>query len=78
MRRSLVTLLRPRPSFFSIPGRRTHFLHKIAMATSISTSQNAANGKPNHWHGAGAAEFDLRSKRPAAIVCGQADKLIIG
>lgn len=61
MRRSLVTLLRPRPSFFSIPGRRTHFLHKSAMATSISTSQNAANGKPNHWHGAGAAEFDLRS-----------------
>ncbi|KAL2009455.1 hypothetical protein VTN00DRAFT_5262 [Thermoascus crustaceus] len=31
------------------------------MAANISTSQNAANGKPNPWQGAGAAEFDLRS-----------------
>ncbi|ODM21379.1 hypothetical protein SI65_02222 [Aspergillus cristatus] len=27
---------------------------------SVSTATNA-NGKPNHWHGAGAAEFDMRS-----------------
>ncbi|KAJ9252151.1 hypothetical protein DTO207G8_4984 [Paecilomyces variotii] len=31
------------------------------MAANISASHSAANGKPNHWHGAGAAEFDLRS-----------------
>ena len=28
----------------------------------VSKASNGANGRPNHWHGAGAAEFDMRSE----------------
>ncbi|GAD98986.1 conserved hypothetical protein [Paecilomyces variotii No. 5] len=31
------------------------------MTANMSTSHSALNGRPNHWYGAGAAEFDLRS-----------------
>lgn len=55
-------LARPLPAFCrGFYGARIGFGQKIAMA-SVSTASNGAGGKPNPWHGAGAAAFDLRSE----------------
>lgn len=62
MRQAARCLFRPLPtSRLVVPGKRVGCGHKITMA-SVSTASNGANGKPNHWHGAGAAEFDMRSE----------------
>jgi threonine aldolase len=36
--------------------------HGLSPITKMGTLSNAADGKPTAWHGAGAAEFDLRSE----------------
>lgn len=57
-----VRYLRPLATLRSVARRKSvGYGQKIAMA-SVSTASNGANGKPNHWHGTGAAEFDMRSK----------------
>lgn len=54
--------LRPLATLRSVAPRKSiGYGQRVAMA-SVSTASNGANGKPNHWHGAGAAEFDMRSK----------------
>lgn len=62
MRHAARCLLRPLPiSRLVAPGRSAGYGQRIAMA-GVSTASNGANGRPNHWHGAGAAEFDMRSE----------------
>ncbi|KAJ5591998.1 uncharacterized protein N7459_002367 [Penicillium hispanicum] len=65
MNRSLRYFLRPLTASRRIPYLYTTFAgRKGAMAhlATRATAQAAAvNGGPNNWHGAGAAEFDLRS-----------------
>lgn len=55
-------LARPLPTLrLRTAGQTTAFGQNIAAMANIS-SASRANGKPNHWHGAGAAEFDMRSE----------------
>lgn len=62
MRHALRYLARPLPAFCrGFHGTRIGFGQKVAMAKA-STASNGAGGKPNPWHGAGAAEFDMRSE----------------
>ena len=62
MRHAVRSLLRPLPiSRLVAPRRSAGYGPRIAMA-GVSTASHHANGKPNHWHGAGAAEFDMRSE----------------
>ena len=61
MRHAVRYLVRPLPALsLRTAGKTTPIGQRIAMA-SVSTASRA-NGKPNHWHGAGAAEFDMRSE----------------
>ena len=48
-------------------GKTTAFGQRIAMAGVATASRT--NGKSNHWHGAGAAEFDMRSEYLAWVGC---------
>lgn len=47
------------------PGRTLAMAH---LSTDAMAHASAVNGQPNTWQGAGAAEFDLRS-RTALIFC---------
>lgn len=62
MRQAVRRLFRPLPgSRPVVPWKGSGYGQRLAMA-SVSTASNGANGKPNNWHGAGAAEFDMRSE----------------
>lgn len=71
MNRSLRSLCRPLAALRSaIPARTVFPGHNLIMAhlsTEAMAHASALNAKPNTWQGAGAAEFDLRSKLDIGI-----------
>lgn len=68
MRQVVRRLSRSLPAFQpAVPWNRGGYGQRITMA-SVSTASNGANGKPNHWHGTGAAEFDMRSELYCAFM----------
>lgn len=66
MNRTLRSICRPSAAFRLPLSSHSHQLgHRIAMAhlsTNAMAHASAINGQSNTWQGAGAAEFDLRSK----------------
>lgn len=76
MRHAARYLARPLPAFRSgVHRTRIGFGQKITMA-NVSTASPGGNGKPNPWHGAGAAEFDLRSESGFAYTVFNGDVIL--
>lgn len=66
MNRSLRSICRPLAALRLPLSSQSHQLgHRLAMthlSTNAMAHTSAINGQSNTWQGAGAAEFDLRSK----------------
>ena len=59
MRRSLLCLLRPSTSGWRVPTRKVGLGRNLA---AMAYSSTATGKTTTPWHGAGAAEYDLRSE----------------
>jgi hypothetical protein len=52
--------------------------HGLSPIAKMGTLSDAAEGKPTAWHGAGAAEFDMRSESDLWISSGLASYCRLG